>query len=116
MSSNVEAEIKVKLLKQPRGVKGATIDMSQLHEDLESIVTDESFLIQRDSFVAQQECRWYSIDEDMRKLSAMYPGALFTVKSDVPDYGEEPVVQYFYEGKTHKAVITYSPFDESLLN
>ncbi|AFC21855.1 hypothetical protein GAP32_402 [Cronobacter phage vB_CsaM_GAP32] len=115
MGSNVVAEIKVKLLKQPRGVKGATIDMHQLHEDLETIVTDESFNIQRDSFVAVQECRWYSIEEDMRKLSAMYPGVLFTVKSDVPDYGEEPTVEYFYEGKTHKAVITYSSFDESLL-
>ena len=116
MGSNVEAEIKVKLLKQPRGVKGATIDMFQIHQDLEEIVTDESFLITQNSFVAQQECRWHSIEEDIRKLSAMYPGVLFTVKSDVPDYGEDPVVEYFYEGKTHKAVITYSPFDESLLN
>lgn len=116
MGSNVEAEIKVKLVKQPRGIKGASIDMYQLHEDLENIVLNESFNISKDCFIAQQECRWYTIEEDMRKLSAMYPGVLFTVKSDIPDYGEEPTVEYFYEGKTHKAVITYSPFDESLLN
>ena len=115
MSSNVEAEIKVQLLKQPRGVKGATIDMNQLHIDLCDIVADETFVIHKSSFSAQQECRWYTIEEDMRKLSAMYPGVLFTVKSDIPDYGEDPTVEYFYEGKTHKAFITYSPFDEELL-
>lgn len=115
MGSNVEAEIKVQLLKQPRGVKGATVDMQQLHVELCEIVENETFYIQHDSFVAQQECRWYTIEEDMRKFSSMYPGVLFSVKSDVPDYGEDPTLDYFYEGKHQRAVITFSAFDESLL-
>lgn len=115
MGSNVEAQVFVKLIKSPRGIISASIDYKVLHADLCSIVSNEAFDIQGNSFVARQECRWYSIEDDMKKLSYMYPGMLFTVKSDVPEYGEDPVQDYFYEGKHQRAVLTFSPFDESKL-
>lgn len=116
MGSNVEAIIEVKLIKQPKGFTGAKPDLGTIHSDLCDIVKTETFTIGGNNFTSQPECRWNTIDEDMRKLSIMYPGILFMVRWNVPDYGEDPVLDYFYEGKTQRAVITYSPFDESLLN
>ncbi|AQW88934.1 hypothetical protein FDH34_gp511 [Serratia phage BF] len=115
MGSNVEASINVKLVKQPRGMKGAKPDIEQIHTDLCSIVENETFSIHSNTnIVAEPECRWSEIDSDMKKLSVLYPGILFTVKVVIPDY-EVNELHYFYEGKTHEAVITFSPFDEALL-
>lgn len=115
MSSNVEAQIFVTIINYPRGITGGTVDYKSLHQDLCSIVKNETFSINGNSFSAQPECRWYTIEDDMKKLSSMYTGMLFTVKSNVPDYGEDPVQDYFYEGKHQRAVLTFSPFDESKL-
>lgn len=115
MGSNVNATIHVKLISQPPGVTGAKPDLKQILPDLDTIVQDETFTIRGDTFVAEQECRWYSIEDDMRRLSRVFPNMLFTVKWDVPDYGEGPVQDYFVDGKHHRAVLTFSPFDESKL-
>ncbi|SOK59223.1 hypothetical protein [Yersinia phage fHe-Yen9-03] len=115
MGSDVKASINVKLVKQPRGMKGAKPDIEQIHIDLCSIVENETFSINSNTnLVAEPECRWHSIDADMKKLSVLYPGILFTVNVSIPDY-EVNELHYFYEGKTHEAVITFSPFDEELL-
>lgn len=115
MGSNVNATIHVKLISQPPGVTGAKPDLKQILSDLDNIVPDETFSIRGDTFVAEQECRWSSIEDDMRRLSRVFPNMLFTVKWDVPDYGEGPVQDYFVDGKHQRAVLTFSPFDESKL-
>lgn len=115
MGSNVEAVIVAKMIKQPRGIIGAKPDIDQICADITDIVELETFEVYGTTTIhAVQECRWETTDADMKKLSAMYPGVLFTVKIVIKDYDVNEL-HYYYEGKTHEAVITFSPFDESKL-
>lgn len=61
-------------------------------------------------------CKWYECEEEMRIVSAQFPGVLFELTGN----GEEPGdiwIAYFLDGKMQKerARITYGEFDKEKL-
>ena len=60
--------------------------------------------------------KWYGHQEDMIKLSNMHKGTLFTLKGNGED-DDDLWVCYYKSGLSQqgKAVITFTPFDESKL-
>lgn len=63
-----------------------------------------------------EEVKWYGWHDDMIKLSAMYPGIMFTLDGNGED-GEDVWREYFRDGMSHPANIEtiYEKFDESKL-
>lgn len=59
-------------------------------------------------------CKWYEHDEDMVKLSKMFPGVLFTLRGEGEESGDL-WVSYYLNGKHQlcKAEAVYPEFDES---
>lgn len=108
-------DIRAKLHKAPRGITGGRVDIKSVIDDLKKLEPNESFSVSgSDGIVSIDETYWYDYADHMKQLSAMYEGVLFTVQV----HGEEPgdsTCHYYYGGKTQKAEITYTPFDESAL-
>lgn len=108
-------DIRAKLHKLPRGIQSAKLSMPALLEDLKALEPNESFSVSgNDGIVSVGEAYWYECEEHMKKLSELYSGVLFTVVV----HGEEPgdtSCTYYFDGKSQKAQITYTPFDESQL-
>jgi hypothetical protein len=117
MSYRSTFDIRAKINKLPAGIKAAKLDISAIFDSLEVLETDERFVISGSDAILcgfDSEAYWYKHDEHMKQLSAMYAGVLFTVVV----HGEEPgdtSCHYYYNGKSQKAEITYTPFDEALL-
>lgn len=63
-----------------------------------------------------QPCKWYENEEDMRALSASFPGVLFTLRGKGQEAGDL-WVKYFRSGKCQLAParIEFDPFDEAKL-
>lgn len=76
---------------------------------------DASFVLNEDG-TANNTGSWFSEEEDMRELSTQLPHLLFTVSYEGPE-GGDLVKTYYLNGKMQQAdaIITYPPFDESLL-
>ena len=69
-----------------------------------------------DVFCEGEPTKWYDHEDNMRRLSSMFPDVLFTVKGvgeEMPDIW----VKYFKGGKCQycKGKVTYDPFDETKL-
>lgn len=60
--------------------------------------------------------KWYDFDEDMKRLSLMYPDNVFQVDGIGEESGDVWRA-YYTNGKGHscKVVTTYSPYDPKLL-
>lgn len=63
-----------------------------------------------------EETKWYEHDEDLRRISAKYPGVLFTLRGEGEEAGDV-WVKYFRDGKMQagETTIAYEPFDEAKL-
>ena len=61
-------------------------------------------------------CKWYKHKEDMKALSAKFPGILFTLHGEGEE-SEDLWVQYWLGGKCQeeKAQVVFGSFDESKL-
>lgn len=89
-------------------------------DELESLYTDLSSTIDfeciAEAYNGSIQCKWYSHEDHMRKLSKVFPDALFTLTGHGED--EEDIWREFYkDGKMHrvKAEITFPKFNEKAL-
>jgi hypothetical protein len=66
---------------------------------------------------AEESCKWYSHQEDLRAFSKKHPKALFELKGEGEESGDI-WAEYYRNGKLQvcKAIIAYPKFDESLLS
>jgi hypothetical protein len=51
-------------------------------------------------------CKWYEWEEDMRKLSKKFPGAIFTLDGD-GENDDDVWKAYFYNGKMQKTMAEF---------
>ncbi len=63
---------------------------------------------------AQESCKWYKSEEDMKAFSKKHPEALFRLDGEGED-SDDLWQQYWRNGKCQNipAEITYAPFDET---
>lgn len=66
--------------------------------------------------VLGDSCKWYEHEEDMRRVSKVFPSVLFTLRGEGEESGDI-WVKYFKDGKMQvaKAEIKLGPFDPSQL-
>lgn len=64
----------------------------------------------------QQRCKWYEHENDMRAISALHPGVLFTLSGDGEEQGDS-WKKYFRDGNMQvaHAVIAFDEFDPTKL-
>ncbi len=109
-------DIRAKLHKAPRGITGGRIDIKSVLEDLRKLEPNEDFTVSgADGIISTGETYWYDYDSHMKELSSLYEGVLFTVQAFGEEAGDTSC-HYYYGGKSQKAEITYTPFDEALLD
>lgn len=67
-------------------------------------------------FVFYDECKWYTHEEDMLKISKLYSEHLFMLTGEGEDHSDI-WRQYFFNGKSQlcRSIITFEDFDESKL-
>jgi len=70
-----------------------------------------------DYYLEELSGKWYDWNEDMIKISKLYPDTLFTLHGDGEE-SEDIWTHYFKNGKSQnaKAKITIESFDESKLS
>ena len=63
-----------------------------------------------------EKIKWYSHEDDMRKLSHAHPKVLFTVRGEGEE-SDDLWIKYFLNGKMQKCVgtVVYPPFDAKRL-
>lgn len=76
---------------------------------------DFGYAIDEDG-TAYEQCKWYEHDDDMEKLSKIYPNYVFSIERSGEESGDIDKT-YYKNGKsqTCKAIITFEPFDETKL-
>jgi hypothetical protein len=64
----------------------------------------------------EEPCKWYDINEDMKKYSNQFPDVLFTINGEGEESGDIWCT-YFKNGKRQEEIaeIQTAPFDESKL-
>lgn len=111
MGYQTNYEIEVSLRDLPKGIKGASLDLTDILQELRNIEPNENFEIRNIHTIATgEECLWYHYNEHMKAISNMFSGMLFTVTGS----GEEPGDlwrKYYYNGLVQDSVLIFSPFD-----
>ena len=66
--------------------------------------------------VQEEPCRWETLEEDMKRVSAKQPGVLFSVEITKYD-SKEQLIQYHRDGQHYEAreVRTLPEFEKELL-
>ena len=66
--------------------------------------------------VIGNNCKWYSREDDVKKISKLFPNVLITLYINGEENGDLSY-EYYKDGKMQvcKANITFPPFDEKLL-
>lgn len=61
---------------------------------------------------SQQDCSWYSVDEELKEFSLKYPDIVFLLERE-GEQNDDLEQSYFYRGKKQEnyAVITFDDFD-----
>jgi hypothetical protein len=113
----LKVELKAKGVELPPGIQ---LEMSNLEERLEEVLEDEGFCSNSPlmSFVNQNadDCKWYEHEEDMRRLSNMFPTVFFTLEGEGEESGDI-WKEYYLGGKMQKckARLEFDDFDKAKL-
>lgn len=115
MSYKVNVQIMAKIHMLPAGIKKAVLDINAILNVLEKYYPYESWSTYIDSGFEGFETTSYDFDfKQLNSVSSELPGIVLSVESQ----GEEPddhTLVYYYNGKSHEAIMTWSPFDKTKL-
>lgn len=77
--------------------------------------SEASYALDTDG-TAQESCKWYEHETDVRRLSKLFPNVLFTLHGEGEE-NDDIWNKYFLNGKmqVEKAKIQIAPFDAGLL-
>ena len=106
-------------------VKGAGTDTVTPEKEQEIITAlreqceDANYALREDGY-AEQECKWYDSDEDIRKFSKQYPGLILVLQGHGEENGfHDPDIwiKYFKNGKMQEAYaqVEFDDYDEAKL-
>ena len=99
-------------------VDDCEIEMEAIAKTIGEVTNDVDDRWWQAAITGEESCKWYSCHEDMAKVSAEYPGVLFTMRGEGEETGDQWIA-YYRDGKHYvdqRPEWEPAPFDESKLD